>query len=117
MCQEYPSEAPYLERKELRLLRESAENTSRRFSAEARASQPPQGLIPRYDVARLITSSIPMSLSFTNPGSRTGRTTDLESCVVFIVLILFDVEPPVFGTPPMRLVMAELHSYAGRQLA
>jgi hypothetical protein len=41
------------------------------FSAAARCSHCPHGLIPNADVARLITSPRPISFSFKNPGSRT----------------------------------------------
>ena len=45
--------------------------TSQRLSAAARWLHPPQGLIPMYDVARLITSPRPISLSERKPGRRT----------------------------------------------
>jgi hypothetical protein len=68
----------------VRLFRESAENTNQLFNTAARASQPPHGVIPRYEVARLITSPRPISFSFKNPGSLTGRDSDLPLSVVFI---------------------------------
>ncbi len=49
--------------------------------------------------ARLITSPRPISLSFKNPGSLTGLDSDLDLSVVFMALILIDIESSAFGTP------------------
>jgi hypothetical protein len=51
------------------------ENTIQLFSRLARSAQPPHGLTPANEVARLTTSPKPMSasLSMMNPGRRTLR--------------------------------------------
>ena len=71
--------------------REFAENTNQRFSVAARALQPPHEGIPTYDVARLITSPMPISFSFKNPGSLIGRGSDLDLSVVFMAVIYLGI--------------------------
>jgi hypothetical protein len=88
-------------------------NINQRFNAAARDSQPPHGLIPTYDVARLITSPKPISFSVKNPGSLIGLKSDLDLSVVTILsvvsmLILIDVEAPGFGTPSTHQAGVEL---------